>query len=61
MFQKELDELGSIAAKTEALITVLLDSCEKNDYTTQQIVLEEAQKYASILTERIVELNFSII
>lgn len=60
MFQKELDELEFIAGKAEALVTVTLDSCEKNDYTLQLIALEEAQKYTRQLSERLTELNFSI-
>ena len=60
MLQKELEELELIAGKAEALLTVTLDSCEKEDYTTQQIVLEEAQKYTRQLSERLTELNFSI-
>lgn len=60
MFQKELDELELIAGKAEVLVTVTLDSCEKNDYTSQLIALEEAQKYTRQLSERLTELNFSI-
>ena len=58
MLQKELEELELIAGKAEALLTVTLDSCEKEDYTIQQIVLEEAQKYTQELSERLTNLNF---
>lgn len=58
MLQKELEELELIAGKAEALLAVTLDSCEKEDYTTQQIVLEEAQKYTRELNERLTNLNF---
>lgn len=60
MLQKELEELELIAGKAEALVTVTLDSCEKNDYTSQLIALEEVQKYTRQLNERLTDLNFSI-
>ncbi len=60
MLTKELEELEKLASKADALVSVTLDSCEKEDYTTQQIVLEEAQKYTSKLSEKLIELNFSI-
>lgn len=57
MLHRELEELEFIASKAEALVNVTLDSCEKEDYTTQQIVLEEAQKYTRQLSERLIELS----
>lgn len=58
MLQKELEELERIAGKVDALVAVTLDSCEKEDCTTQQIVLEEAQEYTRELSERLSELSF---
>ncbi|MCM1003710.1 MAG: hypothetical protein NC408_05140 [Candidatus Gastranaerophilales bacterium] len=60
MLTKELEEREKLASKADALVIVTLDSCEKEDYTTQQIVLEEAQRYTSQLSEKLIELNFSI-
>ncbi len=60
MYRKELEELELIASKAEALVTVTLDSCEKNDYTSQLIALEEVQKYTCELNERLINLIFSI-
>ncbi len=60
MFTQELEELEKLASKAEALVTVTLDSCEKNDYTSQLIALEEVQKYTRQLNERLTDLNFTI-
>ncbi len=60
MFTQELEELEKLASKAEALVTVTLDSCEKNDYTSQLIALEEVQKYTRQLNERLIDLNFTI-
>lgn len=58
MLQKELEELELIASKAEALVDVTLDSCEKNDYISQLITLEEAQKYTRQLSEKLTDLSF---
>lgn len=60
MIAHEIEELENLASKANALLSVTLDSCEKEDFTTQQIVLEEAQRYTKELSSRLIELNFTI-
>lgn len=59
MFQEELEELTNLANIANALVRVTLDSCTAEDYTTQQLVLEEAHKYTEELNNRLIELNFT--
>ncbi len=60
MLTHELEELENLASKANALLSVTLDSCEKEDFTTQQIVLEEAQRYTRELSNRLIDLSFTI-
>lgn len=59
MLTQELEEIEKLANKADALVSVTLHSCENEDLTTQQIALEEAQKYTSKVSEMLVELIFS--
>ena len=54
---KELEYIENELCIIESLIEVVKDSCEKNDYITQELVLDIAQKKIIRITERISFIN----
>lgn len=40
-YLKKIEELNTKALDVQCLIEVIKDSCERNDYTSQQIALEK--------------------
>ena len=54
---QELADIENEICIIESLIEVVRDSCEKNDYITQVLVLEIAQKRLINITDKISLIN----
>lgn len=54
---KELDKLEQLAIDVGCLISVTKDSCQTNDYTNEQIVLEYAMSIQEEIIEKIINLS----